>query len=827
MPQPIPVRYTIHLQPDLSNFRFEGRCELALAAAGPVSEITLNILQIAVWRCRVRRADAFVECLFTVAPEKEELRIFLPVAMPGKIVLQVEYCGLINDKMAGFYRSRYSYRGRSRYMAVTQFEESDARRAFPCMDHPAAKAVFDITLDIEAGLTAISNAPVKTQQPLEDGKTRVTFEQTPKMSTYLVFFAVGKFVFARDAKDPRVRAATLPGMKKFIRRSLGFGRKALAFSESYYQIDYPLPKMDLIAIPDFAFGAMENWGAITFRENLLLYYPGVTSTSGGQRIFEVIAHEIAHQWFGNLVTPSDWKYLWLNESFATYFGFGVVDHYCPQWEIWSQFLYSQTGPALARDGLHETVAIEIPGGEHVVINISTAPIIYDKGGSILRQIQGYIGDKDFKKGLRHYLKTFAYGSATSRDLWQSLENVSGKPVRTMMKSWVEQPGFPLVEVRRQADRLLLTQKRFTYLPNDADQKWLAPLTIILFGGNGETRRMTVLMDAAEKTVTIDADTVAYKINDRQTGFYRVRYDDAQNLAALGKLVRDKTLSPQDRWGLQNDLYALVKSATASLDDYLQFLCHYDAEDAYLPLAGIADNLFAAYLVMGETQRRAIRSVATGMFEAVLDKIGYDPLRGEKQTTAILRDQLIRHAAFLGSGAAVEFVRSQFVALTDGKTIHPDIMKSVLQVAALTGDNNVFDWLDQRLQSSQVEHERMNLLTALGAFKDEGLIKKAQQYVLGQVPARNKFVPVVSMAANPHAVPLLWSWYTTHIDKIEQFHPMLYERIIAAIVPVAGLDRPDEVQAFFDDYLKKTDTAADVVKMSLERLKINLQMRNSI
>ncbi|CAB1079836.1 Leucyl aminopeptidase (EC [Olavius algarvensis Delta 1 endosymbiont] len=307
--------------------------------------------------------------------------------------------------MAGFYRSQYTYQKQSRYIAVTQFEESDARRAFPCIDHPAGKATFEITMDIDPNLVAISNQAIQKEEMLTNGRKRICFERTPKMSTYLVFFGVGEFEITTDQEDSRVRTVTLPGMKPFAEYGMDFGRKSLAYSESYYAINYPLPKMDLIAIPDFAFGAMENWGAITFRENLLLHYPGTTSTSGEERICEVIAHEIAHQWFGNLVTPSDWRYLWLNESFATYFGFGVVDHYYPQWETWQQFLYSQTGTAMVRDALHETFAIEIPGGEHVVINASTAPIIYNKGGSILMQIKGYIGEENFQKGLQHFLKS--------------------------------------------------------------------------------------------------------------------------------------------------------------------------------------------------------------------------------------------------------------------------------------------------------------------------------------------------------------------------------------------------------------------------------------
>jgi aminopeptidase N len=333
MMQPInPVNYRLHLTPDLFKFTFEGKCNVILEASEPVSEVVLNILEIAVWSCRVRKADEAVLCSFRVNPGNEEVLVFLPESMAGKIELEIDYQGLINDKMAGFYRSQYGYRGKTKYIAVTQFEESDARRAFPCLDHPACKATFDIVLDIDKNLVAISNAAIKKEEALENEKKRVTFEQTPRMSTYLVFFGVGEFEFTVDEKDNRVRVATLPGMKKFARFGAEFGRKSLAFSEAYYGIPYPLPKMDLIAIPDFAFGAMENWGAITFRENLLLHYPKITSKSGEERICEVIAHEIAHQWFGNLVTPSDWRFLWLNESFATYFGSGVVNHYFPQWD---------------------------------------------------------------------------------------------------------------------------------------------------------------------------------------------------------------------------------------------------------------------------------------------------------------------------------------------------------------------------------------------------------------------------------------------------------------------------------------------------------------
>jgi tricorn protease interacting factor F2/3 len=694
------------------------------------------------------------------------------------------------------------------------------------MDHPAKKATFDIEMDVEKKLVAISNSPIKSQTPLNNGKKRVAFDRTPKMSTYLVFFGVGEFRSVIDKNDPRVRVVTLPAKKKYAPLGLEFGRKTLEFSEAYYGIPYPLAKLDLIAIPDFAFGAMENWGAITFRENLLLYYPKITSKSGRQRICEVIAHEIAHQWFGNLVTPSDWKYLWLNESFATYFGYGVVDHFYPQWDTWEQFLQDMTTSALSRDSLHQTTAIEIPSGEHVVINTSTAPIIYNKGGSILRQIEGYIGKDNFRKGLQHYLRCHAYGSASSHHLWESFETVSNQPIDLMMKSWIEQPGFPFVEVKQVGHRLVLNQKRFTYLPEEFHQKWVIPIIIRLFCDTGKSRQMTTLLDHTQKQIDIPEDTVAYKLNDGQTGFYRVKYQDPKNLEALARRIKDQSLSTEDRWGLQNDLYAWVKRGDVSVNDYLEFLSHYRDETAYLPLTGIVSSLSELYLVMDADYKEKISALARPWYQDIIKKIGYDPGKAEKNTVSMLREQLIWEAALFGSTRITEFAGHHFSALLEGAPVHPDLIRCVMQVAALTGEAQVFDWFEVQFRASEIEHERLNILAALGCFKDETLIKKSQNYVLEMVPARNKVIPVMGMASNPYAIASMWDWYVSNLQEIEKFHPLLYERVIAAIVPVGGMERADEVKIFFGDYMKKTDTALDVIKLSLERLEINLRMREN-
>jgi tricorn protease interacting factor F2/3 len=333
------------------------------------------------------------------------------------------------------------------------------------------------------------------------------------------------------------------------------------------------------------------------------------------------------------------------------------------------------------------------------------------------------------------------------------------------------------------------------------------------------------MDDTQTEIDIPSNTVAYKVNHRQTGFYRVRYKELKNLKALGRRISDQVLSPEDRWGLQNDLYAWVKQGDVSLNDYLLFLSNYRQETAYLPLTGIVSSLSELYLVMDGDGKEKISSWGLSWYEEILEKIGREPRKTEKNTTSILREQLIWTAALFGSTRIHEFARRHFSELLKGIPVHSDLMRCVMQVGALTGDAQVFDWFDARFKASEIEHERLNILTALGCFKEENLIKRSQKYVLETVPARNKFIPVVALASNPFAIDSMWEWYVSNLEEIERFHPLLYERVIAAIVPVAGMGNADAVKGFFDDYMKKTDTAKDVIKLSLERLEINLRMRS--
>jgi len=819
-----PTRYRLHLEPDLKRFRFEGSTEIVINLSVPLKEITLDAVDLAVWRCQLAGEES-VDCSFCVDPKKEKLRIALPEERSGEVSLKIDYVGQINNKMAGFYRSRYVQGGREDFVAVTQFEESDARRAFPCFDHPALKATFDVEIVLDETLAAVSNTPALQETALGDGRKQVKFQTTPVMSTYLLFFGVGPFEFIEERGPVSIRLAGTPGMTKHGGFAVDFARKALVFSEGYYGIPYPLPKLDLIAVSDFAAGAMENWGAITFRENLLLKDPDKTSRSGEERICEVIAHEIAHMWFGNLVTPADWKYLWLNESFATYFGYGVVDHHFPEWEVWGRFLQGQTNVALDRDALKETFPIEIPGGEHVVINVSTAPIIYNKGGSILRGVEGYVGRKAFRDGLRSYLHKHAYGCATSDDLWKAFEEVSEKPVSRMIRSWVEQPGYPIVEATRGGEDLVLSQRRFTYLNHESQQEWVIPLSLKVFLEDGKTRTVHILMDGRSTSVRIGGDVVAYLLNEGQAGFYRVKYGDGNNLQELGRRVASKTLSPEERWGLQNDLYALVKQGGVSLDEYMSFLHFYDDEDNPLPLMSLGDHIHHAFIITQGERRRQVASQGKEIFERVLSRIGYEPAAGEGHTVPILREQMLWQAVLCGSEQVHRFGEAKFAALRTEGLVHPDLMKSSMQIGALKGGQTAFDWLDRALQTSENEHERINILTAMACFQEREWIEKVWSYVLRRVPDRNKFIPIGAMAVNPYAAPYLWEWYLSSIDQLEQLPPVHYERVISSLVPWSGLGKEEEVRAFFGNYMGRTTKARDAIRLSLERLEIHSRMRH--
>jgi aminopeptidase N len=502
----------------------------------------------------------------------------------------------------------------------------------------------------------------------------------------------------------------------------------------------------------------------------------------------------------------------------------VVAHYHPDWGIWDQFLVTETASALTRDGLHETFAIEIPGGEHVVINSSTAPIIYNKGGSILRMIEGTIGADLYREGVRAYLSRHAYGCAQSRHLWEAFEAVSAQPITEMMQSWIGQPGHPVVTVQRLGERLALHQQRFTYLPGDSEQTWIIPLRLKAIFPDGRSDIQALLMTEQRMEVALDPEAVAYKLNAGQTGFFRVAYQDADNLDRLGRLVRDRTLGPEDRWGLQNDLFAQVRQGSVPLPDYLAFIDHFQDEQAFLPLVSITANLYQACLALTETGQQPVVAAGRQLAAAALDRMGLEPVDGEPHTTATLRDQLIWRAAVWGADEVIAAAAGVFERMMAGEKVPADITRSVMQVGARTHGEKALEWFCRRFRETPNEHERMNLLIAMGAFDGWSLTARALAFALDHVPARNRFMPIVAAAANPRAIPYLWDWYITNRSTLEAFHPLLYERVITALVPTAGLGREAQVRTAMAEYGLKRPALADAIALAMENLDINSRMR---
>src|SRR5574342_263713 len=587
-----PINYEIWFEPDLKNFTYLGKEMITIQIGNPTNKFVLNSAELKIKNCFVKIKGQTFKGKVQLDEKNEELTVIIPEKIKGKVDLLIEFAGILNDKLVGFYKSEYKdRRGKTKFMASTQFETADARRGFPCWDEPESKATFDVAITVDRNLTAISNMPVLSTKKIGK-KTLYKFSRTPVMSTYLLYLGVGEIEYlkGRDEKT-KIRIVTTKSKKNLGKLSLQFTKQFLKWYENYFKIPYPLPKLDMIAVPDFASGAMENWGAITFRETILLYDPKTSSTETKQHIAEVISHEIAHQWFGNLVTMKWWNDLWLNESFATFMATKAVHKYYPHWDLWDQFLIGETSGAMSLDALKTSHPIDVKVNKPSEVREIFDEISYNKGGTVLRMLENFLGEKDFRNGLKNYLKKHMYGNATTEDLRNSLEKVSRKPVRKMMNSWVKQVGYPIIEVDTKGSKLSLTQKRYLAENNGKSPKetWIIPLS--LKTPINLTRK---LMTKQSQTITL-RDTEWFKLNSGQMGMYRVKYGD-ETVEKFKELVEQKILNNTDRWGLQHDFFALCMSGQISLNQFLDFARSYLYEDDYLVSSDLAGSLDFLYLI---------------------------------------------------------------------------------------------------------------------------------------------------------------------------------------------------------------------------------------
>ncbi|MDO8620758.1 MAG: M1 family metallopeptidase [Candidatus Levybacteria bacterium] len=790
----VPERYSITLFPNLNEFTFKGEEEILLEFTKSAKEITLHAAELEIESCEMLVGAKKMKAQNISYDEQSETATisFDRVVSKGQSKLKLNFTGILNDKMRGFYRSKYEIEGKDHHMAVTQFESTDARRAFPSFDEPAKKVIFDVRLIVPQDHTAISNTIETEIAEHSPGYKIVTFEPTPKMSTYLLAFIVGKFehIETKTKADVKVRVFTTPGKKHQAKFALETAVKVLEFYEEYFGIPYPLPVLDLIAIPDFAAGAMENWGAVTYRETALLVDEELSSTANRQHVALVIAHELAHMWFGNLVTMEWWTHLWLNEGFASYIEYLAVDHLFPAWHVWTQFVFMDHARALGLDGLKNTHQIEVEVYHSLEISEIFDAVSYSKGASIIRMLAAYLGEKVFQKGLQAYLKKHQYANAKTIDLWASLEKVSGKKVQKIMENWTGKPGYPLVNISDVGKKLKLTQARFFSSPISAKESkdktlWSIPLDSLLF---------------SKKSLFIPKSKGWVKFNRGETSFIRVQYPSSL-LKLLGKPISEKVLSPEDRYGLIRDVFMLAQSGHSSTVDALRLTQTFEKEDDYIVWVEIASNLHSIdNLIFKENFYEEYRSFCRKVFKPIAEKLGWNKKEGESHFQTLLRSMALYGLGTNGEESIIQKAKEFFEKSVLGRTkLDSDLRSVVYNLVAENGGEKEYLELKNLYAGTPFQEEKDRIFRALCSFRNENLLEKSLEMAFSEKMRATDRVKAVSFVwANPLGQDLAWEHVKKNWKSIQKTFAggHLYSRFIQPAVNFVDSKKAKEIEDFF-------------------------------
>jgi len=828
-----PTRYELHLDPDLTGATFSGEARIDVVVHEPVAEIVMHAAELTIGAARLERAGQDARPLTAHLIDDTERLVLTPQAPvdPGPAAIVIAFSGILNDKLHGFYRSEFTdASGVTQLIATTQFEATDARRAFPCFDEPDRKAVFSVTLDVPAGLAGYSNGPEVESAPLPAGGRRVRFGDTIPMSTYLVAFVVGPLV-ATDPVDVRgtpVRIVHVPGKGDLTAFALEAAGHALEFFEDWFGIDYPGEKLDLVAIPDFAFGAMENLGCVTFREAVLLVDPQRASRLELERVADVISHEIAHMWFGDLVTMRWWTGIWLNEAFATLMELLCVDHFRPEWQRWVSFGIERD-VAMATDALHTTRPVEYPVGPPEEAQGMFDVLTYQKGAGVLRMLERYLGADIFREGIRRYLHLHRFANTETADLWAALEDASGVPVRATMESWILQGGFPLVTVGTAGPDgspgtagLVLAQEPFSYAPpagaSAIGTAWSVPVVARALGG-GETR---LLLGGRPETLDLGPPDATVVVNAGGSGYYRVRYDPdrLRHLAnAFGQL------DLLERFNLLGDTWAAVVGRRVGLTDFLVLAEALHDEDDPNVWAQVTGALAFLDHAVDDDARPHLAAYTRALLGTVLERLGWQPTDDEGPRTPTLRAQVVGSLGTVGQDPAVraEARRRHEAAQRGESSLDPDLSAAVLGVVAAGGGPADFDAFVEHYRSPSTPQEEMRYLYALAGFPDAGLAARAFELACTEVRSQNAPFLVQLLLTNRSAGPATWGQVR---DRWEE----LLGRIPANIVPrmLDGTKWLCRDRALADDvgeFLRAhpLPTGQRTVDQTLERLAVNVTL----
>ncbi len=826
-PNVTPERYDLVLTPDLKAFTFDGVETVAVTVHEATAEVVLNALELEIESAVAERGGKSLTAEVELEPARERARMRFGEALEaGAWTLRIKFRGILNDKLHGFYRSQYvDGAGKSHTVATTQFEATDARRAIPCWDEPALKAVFGVTLVIDADLMALSNAGIKSERKLGYGKKEIVFKDTIRMSTYLLAFIVGEFeaTAAVDAGTP-LRVVHVPGKRALTGWAEQIGAFSLKFFADYYGIPYPGDKLDLIAIPDFAAGAMENLGAITFRETALLADENRASRGELERVADVVSHENAHMWFGDLVTMRWWNGIWLNEAFATFMEMLAVDAWKPHWKRWESFGVSR-GAAMAIDALKSTRSIEYtvlsPEDCRSMFDVLT----YEKGAAVLRMLEQFLGAEVFRKGISAYLKKHQYNNTETGDLWDALEAASGEPVRSMMDTWIFQQGFPVVSAAPTADGhgLKISQRRFFFAPpeNPEPQLWHVPVMVRARTEQGVATHKLLLTEA-ETTLALPGKLEWALLNEGGHGFYRVRYAPEMLASLTGNLG---ALQPIERFGLVSDTWAATVAGLTPLAEFIKMARLFRDETDINVWRALIGAFHYVDMIAREAQRPALAAAVRDVVGAAASRLGWAPVAGESELQGQLRATLLSALGTLGEDAAVQ---ARARELYDAWQQEPakanrDLQPAFVNILAHSGDAARYQGFKQHFKSAQTPQEEQRYLFSLANFRDIGLLRQTMEMSLnGEVRTQNAPYLLHSLLANNVSRIEAWEYVKRNWETIVgKFPDSALPRMCEAINGL--LDRQAEVEEFFQQH--KVRLGGKLIDQHLERLSVAVAFRN--
>lgn len=770
-----PIHYNLTLHPDILSSTFSGKEIIKIKVDKEIKEITLHSKDLYIETVKYinGKVEQFATKISYDVKKETAIFYFKNKIKKGVGKLSITFCGILGSNLRGFYKSTYTLDGQTKHIATTQFETTDARRAFPCFDEPAHKAIFEVSLVVPDGHTAISNTLPINIAPHSAGYKIISFAPTPIMSTYLLTFIIGEFeqIEGKTKDNVRVRVFTTSGKIHQAHFALDVAIKSLEFFNEYFDIPYPLPILDLIAIPDFESAAMENWGAITFRETALLVDDAKTSLLSRQWVATAISHEIAHQWFGNLVTMHWWTDLWLNEGFAAYMEKFCVDHLFPEWNTWPIFFSAgRYKNAVEIDSLENSHPIEVDVNHPDEINETFDMVSYEKGCTLIRMLSIYLGQDKFRDGLRYYLKKHSYKNTKTINLWEAFEKVSHKPVRSMMSSWTRQAGFPLVSIETE-NKLLIKQERFfssritrkKFEKNKLNFKWQIPLACELING-GKITDENILISKSK--TTIKGSTLGV-INKNESSFLKVNYDH-KTLEYLKTKIKEKQISPLDRLGVIKNLFSLAEGGYIKTSQALEFSQNYRDETEYMVWLEIASGIKKIYNILIEKEETVkYQKFALSLFSSLSESMGFEHRIGEGHGNILLRSLALSQAGFYGDKNVIKKAK-QIFDNRNIKSIDPDLKVAIYGIIMTNGKLKEWEIFSYLYKNTEDAEEKDIIGRTLGSFNDSEIIEKALNFAMSK-NVRTQDTPFIlaSIWRNKEGRDLTWKFIKDNWEIILQ------------------------------------------------------------